>query len=319
MGTTSASPAAATREAYPVALGALVEQGIDVVAIDADLSAATLGHQFGEKYPERWITVGVAEQNMVGIGAGLAAAGKTVFIASFAAFLPGRCFDQLRTSVAQPKGGLNVKCVASHGGITVGEDGMSAQAIEDLALATSLIPFDVVVPADFESARQAIIAVGKTHRPAYIRTGRPKIPALYGADYRFELGKAHQLRAGSDVTLMACGVLVGVAVQAAELLAAERVSARVLDVATIKPIDREAVISAARDTGAIVTAEEHQTTGGLGTAVARVLAETVPVPMAFVGVDRYGTSGKWDELMSYFELTPEHVAAAARDAISRKR
>lgn len=315
---TQAPAAAATREAYPFALIELVEQGVDVVAIDADLSVSTMGYQFGERYPDRWYTVGVAEQNMVGIAAGLAACGKTAFIASFAAFLPGRCFDQLRTSVAQPRGGLNVKCVASHGGITVGEDGMSAQAIEDLALVTSLIPFDVVVPADFEAARQAIVAVGKTTRPAYVRTGRPKVPAVYGPGYRFELGRATQLRAGEDVTIIACGVLVSIALEAAGLLSNDGITARVLDMATIKPIDREAVIAAARETGAIVTAEEHQTTGGLGTAVARVLAETVPVPVAFVGVDRYGTSGKWDELLTYFDLTPARIAAAARDAISRK-
>jgi transketolase len=309
----------ATREAYPAALIELARQGVDVVAIDADLSVSTMGYQFGEKYPERWRSVGVAEQNMVGIAAGFAAAGKVAFIASFAAFLPGRCFDQLRTSVAQPKGGLNVKCVASHGGVTVGEDGMSAQAIEDLALATSLIPFSVVVPADYESAKQAIVAVGKTPGPAYVRTGRPKVEAIYGPDFVFELGKAQQLRSGNDVTLMACGIMVGVALEAAKLLAADGVTARVLDMANIKPIDRAAVVAAARETGAIVTAEEHQTTGGLGTAVARVVAETTPVPMSFVGVDHYGTSGKWDELLGYFELTPERVAAAAKDAIARKR
>lgn len=317
--TTTDRPAAATREAYPVALAQLVEEGVDVVAVDADLSASTMGYQFGAKYPERWFSVGVAEQNMVGIGAGLAAAGKTAFIASFAVFLPGRCFDQLRTSVAQPKGGMNVKAVASHGGVTVGEDGMSAQALEDLTLATSLIPFDVVVPADYEEALQAIVAVGRTTRPAYIRTGRPKVAALYGPDYRFEIGKADMLRQGTDVTLVGCGIMVGVALQAAELLAAEGVSARVLNMATVKPVDREAVIAAASETGAIVTAEEHQTTGGLGTAVARVLADTLPVPMGFVGVDRYGTSGKWDELLEYFELTPGKVAQTARDTIARKR
>jgi transketolase len=317
--TAPAAPAAATREAYPVALIELVEQGIDVVALDADLSVSTMGYQFGAKYPERWHSVGVAEANMVGIAAGYAASGKTAFIASFASFLPGRCFDQLRTSVAQPNGGMNVKCVASHGGVTVGEDGASAQAIEDVALATTLIPFDVIVPADFESAKQAIVAVGKTTRPAYVRTGRPKIAALYDSSYQFEIGKANQLRAGSDVTLIACGILVGIAVEAAGLLAAEGISARVLDMATIKPIDREAVLAAARETGAIVTAEEHQTHGGLGTAVARVLADTLPTPIAFVGVDRYGTSGKWDELLGYFDLTPQRMAAAARDVIGRKR
>ncbi len=315
----AAPTTAATREAYPFALAELVAEGIDVVAIDADLSVSTMGYQFGEMHPDRWLTVGVAEQNMVGIAAGLAAAGKTAFIASFASFLPGRCFDQLRTSVAQPKGGLNVKCVASHGGVTVGEDGMSAQAIEDLALATSLIPFDVVVPADFEEARQALIAVGHTPRPAYVRTGRPKVPGLYSNGYQFALGRADRLREGVDVTLIACGILVGIAVQAAELLSAEGISARVLNMATIKPIDREAVIAAATETGAIVTAEEHQTHGGLGTAVARVVAETVPVPLAFVGVDRYGTSGKWDELLGYFELTPQRLAVAAREVIARKR
>lgn len=316
---TSAPASAATREAYPVGLIDLVEQGVDVVAIDADLSVSTMGYQFGEKYPERWLTVGVAEQNMVGIAAGFAAAGKTAFIASFAAFLPGRCFDQLRTSVAQPRGGLAVKCVASHGGVTVGEDGMSAQAIEDLALVTSLIPFDVVVPADFESARQAIVAVGKTPRPSYVRTGRPKVAGIYDSSYRFELGKANTLRAGTDVTVIACGIMVGVALQAAEVLAAEGVSARVLDMATVKPVDREAILVAARETGAIVTAEEHQTHGGLGTQVARVLAEELPTPIGFVGVDRYGTSGKWDELLGYFDLTPQRIAQAGRDVIARKR
>ena len=316
---TSAPVAAATREAYPAGLIDLVEQGVDVVAIDADLSVSTMGYKFGEKYPERWLTVGVAEQNMVGIAAGFAATGKTAFIASFAAFLPGRCFDQLRTSVAQPRGGLSVKCVASHGGVTVGEDGMSAQAIEDLALVTSLIPFDVVVPADFESARQAIVAVGKTSGPAYVRTGRPKVDPIYDSSYRFELGKANTLRAGTDVTLIACGIMVGVALQAAEVLASEGVSARVLDMATIKPVDRVAVLAAARETGAIVTAEEHQTHGGLGTQVARVLAEELPTPIGFVGVDRYGTSGKWDELLGYFGLTPQRIAQAARDVIARKR
>ncbi|MGK2965047.1 MAG: transketolase family protein [Tepidiformaceae bacterium] len=312
-------PAAATREAYPKALLQLVDEGVDVVAIDADLSASTGGNQFGEKHPERWLTVGVAEQNMVGIAAGLAAAGKTAFIASFAVFLPGRCFDQLRTAVAQPGGGMNVKAVASHGGVTVGEDGMSAQALEDLSLATSLIPFDVIVPADFEEARQAIVAIGHTTRPAYLRTGRPKVPAVYDPSYRFEIGRASTLRAGNDVTLIACGIMVDIALRAAEILVAEGVQARVLNMSTIKPIDRDAVVAAARETGAIVTAEEHQTTGGLGTAVAKVLAQTVPTPMEFVGVDRYGTTGKWDELLTYFDLTPARIAQAARDAIARKR
>lgn len=316
---TTALPAAATREAYPKALLQLVEEGVDVVAIDADLSASTMGYQFGEKHPDRWFSVGVAEQNMVGIAAGLAAAGKTAFVASFAVFLPGRCFDQLRTSVAQPMGGLNVKAVASHGGVTVGEDGASAQALEDLALATSLIPFDVVVPADYEEARQAIVAVGRTTRPAYVRTGRPKVPSLYDSSYRFELGRADLVRPGRDVTLIACGIMVDIALRAANDLASEGIDARVINMATIKPIDREAVIAAATETGAIVTAEEHQTTGGLGTAVAKVLAQTVPAPVEFVGVDRYGTTGKWDELLDYFELTPARVAQAARDAIARKR
>jgi transketolase len=316
--TAPAAPAAATREAYPVALAQLVADGVDVVALDADLSASTMGYQFGDKYPERWHSVGIAEANMVGIAAGYAATGKTAFIASFASFLPGRCFDQLRTSVAQPKGGLNVKCVASHGGVTVGEDGASAQAIEDLTLMTSLIPFDVIVPADYESAKQAIVAVGKTTRPSYVRTGRPKIAAIYDSSYRFEIGKAKVLRPGNDVTLIACGIMVGKALEASTLLTNEGISARVVDMATIKPIDRDAVIAAARDTGAIVTAEEHQTHGGLGTAVTRVLAEAIPTPIAFVGVDRYGTSGKWDELLDYFGLTAQHLVSAAREVIARK-
>jgi transketolase len=310
---------AATREAYPVALRRLVEDGVDVFAIDADLSASTMGHEFGKVHPDRWITVGVAEQNMVGIAAGLAAAGKTAFIASFASFLPGRCYDQLRTSVAQPKGGLNVKCVASHGGVTVGEDGMSAQAIEDVAIATTLIPFDVIVPADYEEALQAIVAVGKTTRPAYVRTGRPKVPVLYDETYRFEIGKANMIRPGRDATVVANGIMVGIAAEAATLLSGEGLDVRVLNVATVKPLDHDAILAAARETGAIVTAEEHQTRGGLGSAIARFLAERLPVPIGFVGVDRYGTSGKWDELLGYFDLTPAHIAQAVRDTAARKR
>jgi transketolase len=310
---------AATREAYPHALLELVKEGVDVVALDADLSVSTMGYQFGKEHPDRWMSVGVAEQNMVGIASGLAAAGKTAFIASFAVFLPSRCYDQLRTSVAQPRGGMNVKCIASHGGVTVGEDGMSAQALEDVALATSLIPFDVIVPADFEEAKQAIIAVGRTTRPAYVRTGRPKVEGLFEPGHRFEIGKANLMRPGTDVTLIGCGIMTGIALKAAAQLAAEGISARVLNMATIKPLDREAILAAANETGAIVTAEEHQTSGGLGGAVARLLAETVPTPIGFVGVDRYGTSGKWDELLGYFELTPERIAQAARDVIARKR
>lgn len=312
-----APPAAATREAYGPALLRLAREGCDIVALDADLSASTGGNKLAAEFPDRWFTVGAAEANMISIAAGLAATGKTVFAASFAVFLPGHCYDQIRVQIAQQR--MNVKLVASHGGVSVGEDGASAQAIEDLALMTALPGMNVVVPCDIVEAEAALVAAAQDAEPWYIRVGRPKLPVVYSDGPRFELGRADLLREGSDVALLACGLLVEPALRAAEDLAADGIEARVLNMASLKPLDETAIIAAARETGAIVAAEEHNVIGGLGSAIARVLALHSPAPMEQVGVaDRFGESGPWQTLLERFELTPTAIANAARRAIARK-
>ena len=314
---TVATTAAATREAYGRALLRLAREGRDIVALDADLSASTGGNKLASEFPDRWFTVGAAEADMIGIAAGLAATGKTVFAASFAVFMPGHCYDQIRVQIAQQR--MNVKLVASHGGVSVGEDGASAQAIEDLALMTALPGMNVVVPADVVEAEAAMTAAAADAAPWYIRVGRPKIPVVYDEGPRFQLGRADQLRDGGDVTLIACGLMVEPSLRAADQLAAEGLSARVINMSTIKPLDEAAIIAAARQTGAIVTAEEHNVIGGLGSAVARTLALHRPTPMEQVGVaDRFGESGPWQALLERFDLTSAAVAAAAKRAIARK-
>ena len=319
--TTQSAPAAAapaaTREAYGPALLRLAREGCDIVALDADLSASTGGNKLAAEFPERWFTVGAADANLISIAAGLAATGKTVFAASFAVFLPGHCYDQIRVQIAQQR--MNVKLVASHGGVSVGEDGASAQAIEDLALMTALPGMNVVAPCDIVEAEAAMVAAAQDAEPWYIRVGRPKLPVVYADGPRFELGRADLLREGSDVALLACGLLVEPALRAADALAAEGIEARVLNMASLKPLDEAAIIAAARETGAIVAAEEHNVIGGLGSAVARVLALHCPAPMEQVGVaDRFGESGPWQTLLERFELTPAAIADAARRAIARK-
>jgi transketolase len=308
---------AATREALGPTLVRLARKRPDIVVVDADLGSSTTARLFGQEFPERFITVGVAEANMVNVAAGLAAAGKTVFMSTFAVFAPGRCFDQLRLGIAQPK--LNVKLVASHSGIITGEDGASAQAIDDLALMLSLPGFRVIVPADVVEADQAIETAAREPGPFYIRTCRPKIPVIYDQSHRFQLGKAGLVRPGKDVTVMAIGELVASAVEAAELLAKDGIDCRVLNMASLKPLDAEAVLAAARETGAIVTAEDHLVHGGLGSLIAQAVALERPVPMAFVGMqDEYAISGRWDELLDRYGLTPSKIADAARGAIARK-
>jgi transketolase len=308
---------AATREALGPTLISLAREGLDIVVVDADLGVSTTAALFGREFPERFITVGVAEQNMIGVAAGLAACGKIAFASSFAVFAPGHCYDQVRMAVAQPN--LNVKLVASHGGVVTGEDGASAQALEDFSLMLSLPNFRVVVPANVVEAEQAIDAAARSYGPFYIRTTRPKIPVIYEDGHRFELGRWHLLRPGSQVTVIAVGVLVKAALDAAELLAGEGIDCRVLNAASLKPADKEAALAAAVETGAIVTAEDHQVHGGLGSLVAQIVARDRPVPMAFIGMqDRYGTSGRWDQLLEHFHLTPAAIAQAARDVISRK-
>jgi transketolase len=313
----TSQPSAATREALGPTLIRLAREGLDIIVVDVDLGGSTTARVFGQEFPDRFLTVGVAEGNMVNVAAGLAAAGKTVFISTFAVFAPGRCFDQLRLGLAQP--GLNVTLVASHGGIITGEDGASAQAIDDLALMLSLPGFRVVVPADVVEAEQAIETAAREPGPFYIRTCRPKIPVIYDESHRFRLGKAHLARPGKDVTVAAIGELVASALKAAELLAKEGIDCRVLNMASLKPLDTEAVLAAAQETGGIVTAEDHLVHGGLGSLVAQTVALHQPVPMAFVGMqDEYATSGHWDELLEQYGLTPAKIADAARDVIARK-
>jgi transketolase len=310
--------AAATREAVGPTLVRLRQQGLDIVVVDADLGSSTTARQFGKVFPERFFAVGVAEQNMVNVAAGLAATGKTVFISTFAVFAPGRCFDQLRLGVAQP--GLNVKLVGSHAGIATGEDGASAHAIDDLSLMLSLPGFRVLVPADVIEAEQAIEVAARNSGPFYVRCVRPKIPAIHGEGYKFQLGKAHLARPGKDVTVMAIGVMVWKALEAAELLASQGIDCRVLNMSSLKPLDVEAVLAAARETGAVVTAEDHLVHGGLASLVAQTLALHQPTPMAFIGMqDQYGVSGRWDELLEHYGLSAEKIAEAARGVVARKK
>lgn len=311
-----AAKTAATREALGPTLVRLAQEGLDIVVVDADLGVSTTAATFGKAYPDRFITLGVAEQNMIGVAAGLAACGKTVFASTFAVFAPGRCFDQMRLQLAQA--GLNVKVVGSHGGIITGEDGASAQALDDIALALSMPTFRVIVPTDIVEAEQAIEAAARSYGPFYIRLVRPKIPVIYDDAYRFQLGKAHLLRPGQDVTIMATGVMVSVALAAAERLEAEGIDCRLLNVASLRPFDEAAVLAAASETGAIVTAEDHFVHGGLGSLVAQLLARQRPTPLAMVGLEAYGTSGRWEELLRHFRLTPERLAEEARGVVSRK-
>ena len=306
-----------TREAYGKALVELGTQNPDIVVLDADLSKSTMTGLFAREFPRRFFDCGIAEQNMIGIAAGLAASGKTVFVSTFAVFATGRCFDQIRMSVAQP--GLNVKIVATHGGITVGEDGTSHHSIEDLALICSLPGFTVVVPADATEAAQAVKAAAQTCGPFYIRLSRPKTPLVYASDYKFTLGKAATLREGKDITVIATGIMVACALGAAQNLALDGIDCRVLSMPTIKPLDRDAIIKAATETGAIITAEEHLRRGGLGSAVAQIVAEQRPVPMSFIAInDTYAKSGKPEELLRRYHLTAADIESAARALILRK-
>lgn len=306
---------AATREALGPTLIKLADE-LPIVVVDADLGKSTTSRDFRDKYPERFFSVGVAEANMIGISCGLAAAGKVPFCSTFAVFLPGRCFDQIRVSVAQTR--LGVKMVASHGGISVGEDGISAQAIEDFALMCSLPGVNVIVPADIVEARQAIETAARTPGPFYIRTGRPKIPVIYDDSYRFQLGKANLLRPGNDITIIAVGIMVARALDAAEQLSKEGIDVRVLNLASLRPLDEDAIVAAARETGAVVTAEEHQVGTGVAAMVAQVLGSKWPVPMGAVGMRGYAESGKWDELLDKYGLTAAGIVAEAKATLTRK-
>ena len=306
------------REAYGKALLELGMENHDVVVLDADLSRSTMTAFFAREFPERFFECGIAEQNMIGIAAGMAASGKIPFASTFAVFVPGRCFDQVRMSIAQP--GLNVKLVTTHGGLSVGEDGTSHQSIEDLSLICSLPGFTVIVPADAIETTEAVKAAAAHLGPFYIRLCRPKLPLVYGDDYRFKLGKAVVMRQGGDATIIAIGLMVQSALDAARNLEREGIYCRVLNMSTLKPIDEAAIVQAAAETRAIVTAEEHLEHGGLGSLVAQVVVRHQPVPMEFVAIkDTYAKSGKPSELLERYGLTEKDIERAVKLALAKKR
>ncbi|MBI4201601.1 MAG: transketolase family protein [Chloroflexi bacterium] len=305
------------RETYGKTLVELGRADPHIVVLDADLSKSTMTHHFGREFPQRFFNCGIAEQNMMGIAAGLAAAGKTVFASTFSVFATSRCFDQVRQSIAQPR--LNVKIVATHSGITVGEDGASHHAVEDIALACALPGFTVLAPADPEEAAQAVAVAARTPGPFYIRLVRPPLPRVSPPDYHFVIGRSPVLREGRDLTLMACGMLVGEALKATQALAGEGVHCRVLNMSSLKPLDEAAIAAAAQETGAILTVEEHLEHGGLGSRVAAAVARLHPVPMAFIALkDTYAKSGKAGELLEHHKLTASHIQHLAQHLLKRK-
>jgi transketolase len=309
---------AATREAFGKALLELGRENKDIVVCDADLSKSTFTHLFAKEFPERFFSCGIAEANMVALAAGLASAGKIPFAASFSCFVLNKGFEQLRVTVAYPN--VNVKVVGTHSGISIGEDGPSQMSIEDTSLACSLPGLTVLSPAD-EISMSALVRLAAAHQgPMFIRAGRPKAPVVYSPDQRFEIGKAIEVIDGSDITIMATGLLVAEAIRASESLEADGVSARVVDFPTLKPLDRDAIRRAAEQTRAIVVAEEHLIDGGLGVRIAQVVAETHPCVMEFVGIQNtYAESGPPEALMDKYGLVSRDVIAAARRALARKR
>jgi len=306
------------RDAYGQALAELGAENQDIVVLDADLSGSTRTSVFAARFPERFFNIGVAEQDMISTAAGLAAAGKIPFASTFAVFASGRAWDQVRQSVCMGK--MNVKIVASHGGITVGEDGPTHQALEDIALMRVMPHISVVVPADAHETAAAVRKAAQLPGPFYIRTARDKFPVIFGEDVEFTPGRAVKMRDGSDVAIFACGIMVSKALEAAEILAGEGASAAVINISSIKPLDVEMILEMARETGAIVTAEEHSITGGLGSAVAEAVCEANPVPVIRVGMKAaVGSSGKPDELLDMFGMNTAAVVDAARKAVAMKK
>ena len=306
--------AKATREAYGEALKFLAANNPDVVVLDADLSGSTKTSEFKKVSPERFFNVGIAEQNLIGTAAGMAIAGKIPFASSFAMFAAGRAFEIIRNTVAYPK--LNVKIAATHAGLTVGEDGASHQAIEDISLMRSIPNMTVINPADCIEAEQAVIKAAEYVGPVYIRLGRMAVEDVYDGTYQFEIGKGVELKKGNDVTIIATGIMVQKSLEAAKLLSEEGIDARVINIHTIKPIDKDIIIKAAIETKAIVTAEEHSIIGGLGSAVLEVLSDEYPVPVKRIGVlDTFGESGKPADLLKKYFLTQENIADTCKKVI----
>jgi len=307
----------ATRDAYGEVLAELGAENENIVVLDADLSGSTKTSGFAKKFPERFFNMGIAEANMIGTAAGLAAAGKIPFASTFAIFAVGRAWEQVRQSVAYPKS--NVKIIATHSGITVGEDGGSHQSVEDIAIMRAVPNMTVIVPADGVETRLAIRAAAAFKGPVYVRLGRNKVPTIFADDHSFAIGKGSLLRDGSDLTFIGTGLMTAQALAAAELLQEQGISARVVHIGTVKPLDEELIIDAARETGAVVTVEEHSIVGGLGGAVAELLAEKFPTPLKRVGInDRFGLSGKAEELLKYFGLMPGDLVEAAKEVLLKK-
>jgi transketolase len=307
----------ATRDAYGDALVSLGKKRNDVVVLDADLSGSTKTSKFAKAFPERFFNIGIAEQDMMGTAAGLAIGGKLPFVSTFAVFATGRAWEQVRQSICYPN--LNVKIVASHAGVTVGEDGGSHQSVEDIAVMRVIPHMTVIVPADSVETLQAIEAVAEHKGPCYVRTGRNKVPVIFGPDYKFKIGKAHVFNEGKDAAIVATGIMVAEALKARDLLKSEGIDACVINMSTIKPIDTDTVLAAAKRCGAIVSAEEHSIIGGLGGAVAEALSEFAPVPMVRIGVrDSFGTSGDQEGLLRHYGLSADDIAAAVKEVMKKK-
>ena len=308
----------ATRDGYGAALVELGEKNKDFIVMDADLAAATKTGMFKKAFPERFYDCGIAEQNMMGIAAGIASTGKRVIVSSFAMFAAGRAFEQIRNSIGYPH--LNVIIGATHAGISVGEDGATHQCCEDIAVMRSIPGMTIINPADATEAKKAVFAAMEHDGPVYMRFGRLAVPIVFDDDYAFEIGKGVELKEGNDVTIIATGLMVAEAMEAYELLKAEGINARIINMATIKPLDKEIVIKAAKETGAIVTAEEHSVIGGLGSAVSEVICEECPVPVLKLGVnDTFGRSGAAVQLLDEFGLRAKDIAEMAKKAISLKK
>lgn len=307
--------AKATRAAFGETLIKLVDEGMDIMAVDADLCGSTTTGKFGAAYPDRLFDVGIAEQNMIGVASGLALTGRTVFTGSFAVFGTGRCWEQIRNTVCDS--GLNVKICPTHAGITVGADGATHQALEDIALMRVLPGMRVLVPADYASAAAAIRLAAATPGPFYVRLGREPLPEVYDEGFTCDVAFANVLREGTDVSIMACGVEVAQALAAADLLAAEGIAAEVVDVMSVKPLDEETIIASAAKCGRVVTVEEHSVYGGMGSAVAELLSEKHPVPVTRVGMTTFGQSGDAAELLAYYGLDAAGIAARVREALGK--
>ena len=308
----------ATREAYGMALKELANINKDVVVLDADLSKSTKTADFKAVAPERFFNMGIAEANMMGVAAGMSTCGKIPYVSTFAMFAAGRAFEQIRNSICYPK--LNVKICATHAGLTVGEDGATHQAIEDLSLMRSIPNMTVINPADDVETVAAVKAIAEYNGPCYVRLGRMAVETVNtSSDYKFEIGKGVTLKEGKDVTIIATGIMVEAALEATKTLEAEGINAKVINIHTLKPIDNTIIVNAAKETGAVVTAEEHSIIGGLGSAVAEVLSEEYPVPVLKVGVkDVFGESGKPSELLEKYGLTSKDIIEKVKAAIKLK-